>query len=405
MSATITDRLKAWAYLSRVVEGPSAHLHYLLTQGRDPEAIAHGVRHREPWIGDLLKETASRHDWDTAQQDLEKLLAMDGRLITPEDREWPTAEFDHAFGFAASGMSEHVRTYQDDAVPPHALWVRGRDLQSLTSQAVAIVGTRAVSHYGRDVTRMMVDTLVPHQWTIISGGALGVDTVAHTSAVHAGGSTVMVAACGLDRSYPARNQALFNEIVQKKAGAIISEYPPGTPPQRHRFLTRNRLVAALSQGTVVTEAAWRSGALNTLSWASGLGRVAMAVPGPVTTAGSLGCHERIRTGQAEMVCSGDEVRSLLGAIGGLDPHEQYELNFAANPIQGLSRNELRVFDSLGSLPREVSDIASDTGLSLALVVHLLVELDKRGVITREGTRWGRVVPSGGEAPGDRAIGD
>lgn len=394
MNATITDRLKAWAYLSRVVEGPSVHLQGLLKQGRDPEAIAHGIKNREPWIGELLRETASRYEWDTAREDLEKVMSLGGRLITPEDHDWPTAEFDHAFGFAASGMSDHVRTYQDDAVAPHVLWVRGGNLGSLTAQAAAIVGTRAVSQYGREVTRMLVDNLVTHQWTIISGGALGVDAVAHQTALQGGGSTIVVAACGLDQSYPAHNRPMFDEIVNRGAGAIVSEYPPGTPPQRHRFLTRNRLVAALSQGTVVVEAAWRSGALNTLSWASGLGRVAMAVPGPVTTAGSLGCHERIRKGQAEMVCSGEEVRSLLSAIGELDPHQQYELNYAASPIQGLTRNELRVFDSLGTQPQDAGDVATETGLPLALVVHLLVELHKRGVVTREGTMWGRVTTRG-----------
>lgn len=390
MSGTITERLKAWAYLSRVVEGPSVHLQRLLKEGRDPEAIAHGIKNRETWIGDLLRETASRCDWDTAQDDLEKIMRIGGRLITPEDHDWPVEELEQSFGFAASGVSDHVRTYQDDAVAPHALWVKGGNLRSLTAQAVTVVGTRAVSHYGTEVTRMIVDNLVAHQWTIISGGALGVDSVAHTAAVKSGGSTVVVAACGLDRSYPAHNRPLFEKIVDTGAGVIISEYPPGTPPQRHRFLTRNRLAAALSKGTVVTEAAWRSGALNTLSWCSGLGRVAMAVPGPVTTAGSLGCHERIRTGAAEMVCSGDEVRSLLSSIGQVDVEGQYELNYAASPIQGLSRNELRVFDSLGMRPRDAGQVAEETGLPLALVVHLLVDLDKRGLIRREGSLWGRV---------------
>ena len=171
----------------------------------------------------------------------------------------------------------------------------------------------------------------------------------------------------------------------------MSEYAPGTPPQRHRFLTRNRLVAALSQGTVVVEAAWRSGALNTLSWCSGLGRVAMAVPGPVTTAGSLGCHERIRNGSAQMVTSGDEVRALLGAVGAMDAQAQYELNFAATPIQGLSRNELRVFDALNgnSSGREASVIAADAGLTLQLTMFLLVALHKRGIVNRVGTLWSR----------------
>lgn len=390
------ERQLAWAYLSRVVEGPSRPLQDLLRQGRGPEAIARAVRTRETWIGALLKETSARHELDTAAADLRGIRALGGRLITADDPDWPREALDHAFGFAASGMSEHIRTYQDDAVVPHALWVRGGDLSALTAQAVTLVGTRAISGYGAQVTESFSRSLSSHQWTIISGGALGVDTVAHRSAVAAGGSTVAVAACGLDRCYPAQNKGLFAEILASGRGALVSEYPPGTPPQRHRFLTRNRLVAALSRGTVVIEAAWRSGALNTLSWASGLGRVAMAVPGPVTTAGSLGCHERIRSGNAELVTSGDEVRSLLSAIGTFDPQEQYELDFAASPIQGLSRNELRVFDALGASAREAGAVAADSGLPLALVIHLLVDLQRRALIIREGSTWRRVRNRTGE---------
>lgn len=392
MSAMITDRLKAWAYLSRVVEGPSAHLQALLKQGRDPEAIAHAVKHREPWIGDLLRETLSRYEWDVAQQDLEQILALGGRLITPEDREWPATELDHAFGFAASGMSDHVRTYQDDAVPPHALWVRGGDLRSLTAQAVALVGTRAVSQYGREVTAMIVDNLVPHQWTIISGGALGVDTVAHTTALRAGGSTVVVAACGLDRSYPAHNRALFEEIVSR-SGAIVTEYPPGTPPQRHRFLTRNRLVAGLTGATVLVEAGWRSGARNTAAWARHMNRPVGAVPGPATSASSTGCHDAIREGEAVLVTSPEHVLALYRGIGDVDEDGQLELDWAKNPIQSLSRNELRVYDAVppAGAPggADTAAIAAEAALTLPLTMHLLLALEKKGVVTRTGSTWAR----------------
>ncbi|ALC06215.1 hypothetical protein CDES_09115 [Corynebacterium deserti GIMN1.010] len=385
-------RQMAWAYLSRVVEGPNAYLQEALAAGHDVEKVAHGIKNREAWLDPaLLKATESRFSWDTAQRDLDIIAKLGGRLISTDDPEWPVEELDHAFGFAASGMSDHVRTYQDDALPPHALWVNGGNLRELSAQSVTLVGTRAISKYGTEVTAMFTQQLVAHQWTIVSGGALGVDTVAHTEALRSQGCTIAVAACGLDRSYPAHNRELFDHISGSNRGVMVSEYPPGTTPQRHRFLTRNRLVAALSQGTVVVEAAWRSGALNTLSWCEGLGRVAMAVPGPVTTAGSLGCHERIRNGSAQMVTSGDDVRSLLGAVGALDVQEQYEISFAASPIQGLSRNELRVFDALDEAGRgrDASRIASDAGLTVALTVHVLLDLHKRGIVSREGTVWMR----------------
>lgn len=379
---------ESWAYLSRVVEGPSRHLQELFSRGHEADEIAEGVRRRETWIGPLLAETESRYTWDRTAGDLEQIAALGGRLITPEDEEWPGLEFEQSFGFATSGVSEHLRTYRSDAVEPHALWVRGAPLAPQVAQSVAIVGTRAQSRYGAEVTRELVAGLVAHQWTVVSGGALGIDTAAHQSALSHGGRTVMVAACGLDQSYPARNRRLFDQISEQ--GSVLSEYPPGMPPQRHRFLTRNRLVAALTKGTVIVEAAWRSGALNTLSWASALGRVAMAVPGPVTSANSLGCHERIRDGRAQLVTGADDVRQLLSAIGDLDVEQQYELRYPGTPVQQLSHNELRVFDCLEiDTVLEAEEVAAAAGLPLALVVHLLVDLSKRGLVRRSGTRWGR----------------
>ncbi|MDO5511459.1 DNA-processing protein DprA [Corynebacterium sp.] len=376
-----------WAYLNRVVEGPSRPLQQLLAAGRDVGEIAHGVRSRASWLGELAGQTAARCGWERMEEDLVAAAAVGARLITPESPEWPTSEFDRAFGFAATGRSEHLRSYQDDAVPPHALWVRGGPLGAAVAQSVAIVGTRAATRYGLDATRQIATGLASHHWTVVSGGALGIDTVAHESALGAGGLTVAVAACGIDRTYPARNAALFDRIAGQ--GVCVSEYPPGTPPQRHRFLTRNRLVAALTSGTVIVEAAWRSGALNTLSWAEGLGRVTMAVPGPITGAGSLGCHERIKEGRAQLVTGSDDIRSLLGAVGALDVAEQYELAFAATPVQSLSRNELRAFDAIEPAGSIAQEVAASAGLPLPLTVHLLMDLCKRGVVVREGTTWKR----------------
>lgn len=377
----------AWAYLNRVVEGPSRPLQSLLDAGRDAEEIAHGVRTRASWLGELAGQTAARHQWERAEEDLAAAAAVGARLITPESAEWPRAEFDLAFGFAATGRSEHVRSYQADAVPPHALWVQGSPLGATVAQSVGVVGTRAVTRYGIEATRQLTTGLATHHWTVVSGGALGVDTAAHEAALAAGGHTVAVAACGIDRTYPARNAGLLRQIAGQ--GCVVTEYPPGTPPQRHRFLTRNRLVAAMTQGTVIVEAAWRSGALNTLSWAEGLGRVTMAVPGPITGAGSLGCHERIKQGRAQLVTGADDIRALLGAAGALDVGEQYELAFAATPVQALSRNELRVYDAIESAGSDAQSIAAAAGLPVPLTVHLLMDLVRRNLVVRDGTTWKR----------------
>ena len=385
----LSTPLATWVYLNRVVEGPSASLQALL-EHHSAEEIAHGIYHRADWIGPLLARTASRFDWVRQKEDLAAAERVGARLITADSPEWPAEAFSSAFGFYQNG-ADAPATFDEQAVPPHSLWVRGSALKPEVGQAVGIVGTRAISRYGWQATQSVVSGLVNHQWTIVSGGALGVDTVAHETALHNAGRTIAVAACGIDKNYPARNGGLFDQIADN--GCIVSEFAPETAPKRHRFLIRNRLVAALSQGIVVMEAAYRSGALNTLNWAEALGRVAMAVPGPITTSGSLGCHQRIQDGRAQLVASADEVRALVGRAGTVDPEAQYEMNFAASLTQRLSRDELRVFDATpppGSPPATAEDIARDAGFRLPLTVHLLLALEKMCVIVREGNNWVRL---------------
>ena len=388
---SLSTSAQVWAYLNRVVEGPSHTLSALLTQ-YPPEEIAHGIFTGASWIGPLAAATASRRDWLRQEEDLAAAERVGARIISNESPEWPAQQFSQAFGFYRSGQSSAPSTFDEQAAIPHSLWVRGGRLDAELSQAVALVGTRAISRYGWDATRLLSAGLAAKQWTVVSGGALGVDTAAHSAALEQAGRTVAVAACGIDRSYPARNQGLFDEIVD--SGCLVSEFAPGTAPRRHRFLIRNRLVAAMAEGVVVVEAGFRSGALNTLNWAEALGRVAMAVPGPVTTAGSLGCHLRIQEGRAQLVTSVDEIRGLLSKSGAVDPGGQYELEYAASPIQRLSRNELRVYDSTppedADAAASAEEISGEAWLSVPLTIHLLVTLEKSGLVVRTGTRWRRV---------------
>ena len=203
----IDERRQAWAYLSRVFEGPSRELTNLLNNGCDPEAIARGIRRRESWLGDILARTHTRYQDDRAKADLATMAAIGGRLVTPDDPEWPAEPLDAAFRFAASGKSDTLRSYQEDAVPPHALWVRGSNLRQLCAQAVSIVGSRAASNYGSHAARLISAGLIDHHWTIISGGAFGIDSAAHTEVLARGGTTIAVQACGLDRPYPRRHPA------------------------------------------------------------------------------------------------------------------------------------------------------------------------------------------------------
>ena len=177
----------------------------------------------------------------------------------------------------------------DDLGPsrPYALWVRGSTgLQALCGQPVAVAGARAATAYGTHIAAEFASALATQGWTVISGGAYGIDAAAHRGALAAGGRTVAVLACGPDIAYPREHRGLLDAIAANTA--VISESPPGTPPARERFLLRNRVIAALSRGTVVVEAGLRSGTLNTARHARDLGRSVMAVPGPVTSATSAG---------------------------------------------------------------------------------------------------------------------
>nr|WP_205862134.1 DNA-processing protein DprA [Planosporangium thailandense] len=250
---------------------------------------------------------------------------LGARIVTPEDDEWPPQLDDLAhLSRAADG-----RAVERDTDPPQCLWVRGHPaLDAVFDRSVAVVGARAASNYGTYVATELAHGLAERDWTVVSGGAFGIDAAAHRAALAAGGLTAAVLACGVDRPYPLGHANLFDRIGE--AGLLISEWPLGAAPHRLRFLIRNRVIAALTRGTVVVEAAGRSGARQTLGRARALGRAAMAVPGPVTSAMSVGCHAELREVGTRLVNNYREVLEEVGRIGddlapmprGLDrPHD------------------------------------------------------------------------------------
>jgi DNA processing protein len=222
------------------------------------------------------------------------------RLVGPGDPEWPT---------------------QLDALAdarPYALWLRGEaDLRYCCLRSVSVVGSRAATAYGSHVGTEMAAALAERGWTVVSGGAYGIDGCGHTGALAADGVTVAVLACGVDYAYPRGHHDLFAGIAAQ--GVLVSEWPPGRTPSRRRFLIRNRVIGALSRGTVVVEAGLRSGALNTARHARDLGRPVMAVPGPVTSDVSAGCHKIIREWGAVCVTSAHDVIELLAPLDGSEP--------------------------------------------------------------------------------------
>ena len=221
-----------------------------------------------------------------------KISAAGAHLLTPEDLDWP------------------IRV-DDLESPPIALIVKGRrDLFS--NPSLAIVGTRNPTAYGTRIAGDFAAGFVDREWDIISGGAYGIDSAAHRGALVAEGRTIAVIASGIDTPYPSGNSRLFDEICEN--GAIISEVVPGVPALPHRFLTRNRIIAALSQSTLVVEAAFRSGSLRTARDAAQLLRPVMAIPGPINSPSSEGCHRLIGERAAELVTSVADACELISAL-------------------------------------------------------------------------------------------
>lgn len=214
-----------------------------------------------------------------------------GRFVTPESEEWP-----HQF---------------DDLVaPPIGLIVRG---ELPRCGAIALVGTRNPTPYGARIASEFAAGFVDRDFDVISGGAYGIDSHAHRGALAAEGRTTAVLASGISTRYPAGNERLFAEILE--CGALISEVMPTQRARPERFLTRNRLIAALGRATIVVEAAFRSGSLRTARDAAEMLRVVLAVPGPITSPTSDGCHRLIGERAAEIVTSVSDALELIGARG------------------------------------------------------------------------------------------
>jgi DNA processing protein len=310
----------------------------------------------------------------------------------PEDDEWPALPL-HALTVAVSEEPDDHRFQSDRTiapVPPIALWVRGpARLDDVVDRSVAIVGSRASTAYGEHVAGELGHQLGERGWTVVSGGAYGIDAAAHRGALAAEAPTLAVLACGVDRPYPAAHGALFTRILEN--GLLVSEWPPGCAPLRHRFLVRNRLIAALTRGTVVVEAAARSGAQATAKRARRLGREVLVVPGPVTSAMSVGCHEllRDRAAGATRVGSAAHVIEAVGGIGTdlADPPER-----PGGARDGLSDLATRTLDACpvrtGVSPERLATIA---GCDVLDVLRVLPALELAELVQWTGTGW-RVTP-------------
>lgn len=282
-----------------------------------------------------------------------------GRMLLPGDSEWPSAVDD---------LGAHA---------PVVLWTRGDPAVLADAVAVAIVGARAATAYGESVAAELAGDLAASGAVVVSGGAYGIDGAAHRAALGAGGTTVAFLAGGVDRAYPIGHQQLFDRI--RTGGAVISEVPCGGAPTKWRFLQRNRLIAAAGHATVVVEAGWRSGSLNTAGHAASLGRPLGAVPGPVTSAASAGCHRLLREYDAVCVTNAAEVRELWGEV----PDDAASV-VPPDPDRG------RLLDALsGRVAVDAAELARRSGLSLDRVRALLGTLSLDGTVEQTELGWRR----------------
>ncbi|MBS0025013.1 DNA-processing protein DprA [Microbacterium paraoxydans] len=290
---------------------------------------------------------------------LRAALSAQAKLVIPGDDDWP----------------EQLSDLGTQA--PVALWVRGRSELLVARPQIAVVGARAASGYGERVASELSGDLAMTGATIVSGGAYGIDGAAHRAALGVGGATIAFLAGGVDRPYPAGHHDLLDRIVAH--GAVVSEPPCGAAPTKWRFLARNRLIAALGQATVVVEAGWRSGSLNTAGHAAALGRPLGAVPGPVTSASSAGCHRLLREYGATCVTSAAEVRELVGCVDGP----------AGEPV-ALEGDRARLLDSMSARSsRTMNDLAERSGMRTDRVRAILGLLDVEGRVVRDDRGWRR----------------
>ncbi len=310
------------------------------------------------------------HDWQKyCRLDLELRRAEQCNvlLITWDDRTYPAI----------------LKEIHD---PPICLYVRG-DLEALqnSEHTIAMVGSRFTTAYGESVAKKLATSAARGGWTVVSGLARGIDTICHRSVVEAGGRTVAVLGSGLDRLYPAENVGLCRAIIEKH-GAVISEFPLGTSPDRQNFPQRNRIIAGLARGTIVVEAGMKSGSLITAGLANEQGRTVFAVPGRIDSPQMQGCHALLKDG-ARLVESFQDVLDEFSMLPSLpetrrsrEAAEQEE-RLSTTPIP-LPSNEFQLWQAIGPSETGIDDLVAELQAPVGAVLSALLSLEIKQLITQ-----------------------
>jgi DNA processing protein len=364
----MNDERRARAALSRLVEPEDRAIAALVAEVGAVETTERMLRGEG-----RLGRFGGRVRTLDVDRDLAIAVGQGARVVIPGDVEWP-------------------RGLDELDIPPWCLWVRGEvSLEAAVRRSVAVVGARVATSYGEQLASELSAGLASRGWTVVSGAAFGIDAAAHRGVLAVDGCTVAVLAGGVERAYPVAHAQLLGRIAQD--GAIVSEVAPGSAPMKSRFLARNRLIAAMTLGTVVVEAGLRSGSLNTARHAEGLSRPVGAVPGPVTSMGSAGCHQAVRDGLAMLVTRVEDVIELVGALG-VDACE--DLRAPTEPADGLDDVQFRVLEALPLRKAvDLDQLCAVTTLAPMAVRGALARLDALGLARAEEGRWRKAPQSAG----------
>lgn len=374
-----SDERRARMAWSRVAEPEDEIVAELIARLGLCDALESVLRHGAGSTSAVARRVARRAEVLDIERDLRITGSLGAEVLIPGDPGWPAA-------------------LDDLPQPPWCLWVKGTLPEVHASQpAIAVVGARAATSYGIHLAGEWSASLAARGSAIVSGAALGVDGAAHRGALAVAGPTIAVLACGIDRAYPAAHGHLLSEIAV--TGAVVTEMPPGSAPMRMRFLSRNRIIAALGHGTVVVEAALRSGALRTARVAQSLHRPVGVVPGPVTSAASAGCHQLAREGGAALVTDPEEVLDLVAPVGQQTDAGKRGADTARD---GVGSQAQRVWEAMPvRLSTTVEALSRVAGRSESEVMLALGELEGAGLAERRLDGWGRVHRPAGQRPDRR----
>lgn len=371
MSPDAESERRARAALSRLAEPGDPRMANLVAELGAQEVYQFLAAERD--VGGMLSDVAVRLESINPERDLETARRRGIRFVIPGDEEWPVGLDDLHASPAVNGRGG----------TPLGLWVRGTLPLNEIAQSVAIVGSRSATTYGMGVAGDLAAGCAQAGFVVVSGGAYGIDQAAHRGALGVRGKTMAVLACGVDRAYPAAHKALFDHLAG--VGAIVSETPPGCSPTKLRFLSRNRLIAGLSRGSVIVEAALRSGALNTATWTHGLHRPVMGVPGPITSAPSQGVHQLLRESRATVVTTSADILEVVGHAG---EHLTQAPRGAERRPDRFTLRQRQVLDAVPVRRGAAADsVARAAGMGLVEVRSALSRLAEAGLVEFSESGW------------------